>query len=290
MRLLEINGDGNFSLTSFTAGRIPPYAILSHTWEADSQELTFQDMINGDGKRKSGYKKIQFCRNQAEKDGLRYFWVDSCCIDKTSSSELSEAINSMFRWYQDAVECYVYLSDVSTSDVISLASSQLPGGSPLRQSRWFTRGWTLQGLLAPSSVKFFSKECDWIGDKSTLELHISNITGIAVKALQGTPMSQFSLDERISWASGRQTTVKEDEAYCLLGIFEVHMPLIYGEGRKNAFRRLREVAKFTSQHEPFPPCRSPQNLTSLIDQTSYPGSATSAQDLALARRWLVLAV
>jgi hypothetical protein len=157
----------------------------------------------------------------------------------------------MFRWYRDAVKCYVYLSDVSTKDIGSLASSKLPGGSPLRQSRWFSRGWTLQELLAPYSVQFFSSECDWIGDKGTLELHISDFTGVQVTALQGAPMSQFSLEERISWASGRQTTVQEDEAYCLLGIFEVYMPLIYGEGRKNTYRRFREVAKYTSQHEPF---------------------------------------
>jgi hypothetical protein len=82
MRLLEVNGDGGFSLTRFTTGSIPPYAILSHTWEADSQELTFDDMINGAGQHKSGYKKVQFCREQTEKDDLRYLWVDSCCIDK----------------------------------------------------------------------------------------------------------------------------------------------------------------------------------------------------------------
>jgi hypothetical protein len=251
MRLLRINSDGNFSLTRFLPGEIPPYAILSHTWETDNQELTFQDMVNGAGRNKAGYRKIQFCRDQAKKDDLQYFWVDSCCIDKASSAELSEAINSMFRWYQDAVKCYVYLSDLSTSDVISLVSSRLPGGSPLSRSKWFTRGWTLQELLAPSSVEFFSKEGDWLGDKGTLELHISNITSIAVKALQGTPMSHFSLDERISWATDRQTTIEEDQAYCLLGIFEVHIPLIYGEGRKNAFRRLQEVAKFTSKPKPF---------------------------------------
>jgi hypothetical protein len=251
MRLLKINQDGNFSLTRFGPNDTPPYAILSHTWEADNQELTFQEMETGTGRSKTGYRKIQFCGDQAKNDGLEYFWVDSCCIDKTSSAELSEAINSMFRWYQNAVKCYVYLSDMSTSNFMSLVSSSLSDNTPSRHSKWFTRGWTLQELLAPSSIEFFSNERDCLGDRRTLELYISDVTGIALKALQRTPMSYFTLDERMSWANNRKTTIEEDEAYCLLGIFEVHMPLIYGEGRTNAFRRLREFAKFTSKHEPF---------------------------------------
>src|SRR6266480_7739271 len=240
MRLLKINGNSNFNLTKFSPGEPPPYAILSHTWEADNQELTFQDMINGTGKSKAGYRKIQFCGDQAKKDGLNYFWVDSCCIDKTSSAELSEAINSMSRWYRNAVKCYVYLSDVSASDIIPSVPSQLPADAALKQSKWFTRGWTLQELLAPQALEFFTKEGELLGDKKGLELHICKFTGIAIEALQGTPMSHFSVDERMSWASNRQTTIEEDQAYCLMGIFEIHMPLIYGEGRKNAFRRLRE--------------------------------------------------
>ena len=240
MRLLKINNNNSFSLTTFVGSNIPSYAILSHTWEADNQELTFQDVINETGRNKTGYRKIQFCGDQAKKDGLEYFWVDSCCIDKTSSAELSEAINSMFRWYQNAVKCYVYLSDISTSDVISSMPSQLPDDSAFRQSRWFTRGWTLQELLAPPSLEFFSKEGKLLGNRTTLELNISDITGIAVKALQGTPMSQFSIDERMSWAAKRQTTIEEDQAYCLLGIFNIHLPLIYGEGVENAFIRLQD--------------------------------------------------
>jgi hypothetical protein len=243
--------DGTFSLTRFGPDDIPPYAILSHTWEADDQELTFQEITTGTGRSKAGYRKIQFCGDQAKKDSLAYFWVDSCCIDKTSSSELTESINSMFRWYQNAVKCYVYLSDVSASTAVSLGSSRLPDHSPFRNSRWFTRGWTLQELLAPISVEFFSNEMVFLGDKSSLEGYISDITGISIRALQRTPLSYFSLDERMSWANDRKTKIEEDQAYCLLGIFEVHMPLIYGEGRENAFRRLREVAKFTPKHEPF---------------------------------------
>jgi hypothetical protein len=145
----------------------------------------------------------------------------------------------------------VYLSDVPTSDVTSLVSPDLPDNSAFKRSRWFTRGWTLQELLAPSSVEFFSKDGEYLGDKQTLELQISNTTGIPIKALRGEPVSHFSRDERMSWASNRQTTIEEDLAYCLLGLFGAHISLIYGEGRKNSFRRLREVAKFTSKHEPF---------------------------------------
>jgi hypothetical protein len=234
MRLLKVNADGSFSLTSnwVASNKRPRYAILSHTWEADEQELTFQDLKEDGGKSKEGYKKIQFCGDQARKDGLEYFWVDSCCIDKSSSAEESKAINSMFRWYQDAAKCYVYLSDVSTT--------QKDLSQSLKQSRWFTRGWTLQELLAPISVEFFSREGELLGDKKKLECQIHEITGIAIEALRGRPLSQFSIDKRRSWAAKRKTTVEEDQAYCLLGVFEISLPLVYGEGEKNAFIRLED--------------------------------------------------
>ena len=113
MRLLKLGSRGELSLTKNLIKDIPLYAILSHTWGADDDEVTFNDLQNGSGKSKAGYAKIQFCGEQARKDGLQYFWVDTCCIDKPNHTELSEAINSMFRWYRDAVKCYVYLSDVS---------------------------------------------------------------------------------------------------------------------------------------------------------------------------------
>jgi hypothetical protein len=113
MRLLNSNADGSFSLTCFTGNNIPSYTILSHVWEADDQEVTFHDLINSLGSNKKGYRKIQFCSEQAERDGLRYFWVDSYCVDKSSSIKLQTAINSMFHWYRDSEKCYVYLSDVS---------------------------------------------------------------------------------------------------------------------------------------------------------------------------------
>lgn len=136
MRLLQIERNGGFSLIRFAAHNIPSYAILSHTWEAEDQELTFQDLMNGVGQNKGGYKKITFCRRQAQKDGLKYMWIDSCCIDQSSSAELSTAINSMFRWYQNAAKCYVYLSDVSTE----WTTLQSEWKSAFCRSRWFTRG------------------------------------------------------------------------------------------------------------------------------------------------------
>ena len=167
--------------------------------------------------------------------------VNTDCIDKSNNNELSEAINSIFRWYQRAVKCYVYLLDVLQPALDADDEfNQRPWESDFRKSRWFTRGWTLQELLAPASVEFFSKEGEKIGNKKSLERHIREITRIPVKALQGSPLSSFSITERISWQESRETTRKEDKVYSLLGIFEVHMPLIYGEGRKNAFKRLRK--------------------------------------------------
>jgi hypothetical protein len=227
MRLLHSHVDGSFSLTWFASNNIPSYAILSHTWEADDQEVTFQDICNTTGNSKNGYRKIQFCRQQAQKDGLQYFWVDSCCINQSSSAELSTAINSMFRWYQNAAKCYVYLSDVSTV-------------SAFHRSRWFTRGWTLQELLAPASVEFFSQDGIRLGDKKSLELQIHQITGVPTQALRGDPLSQIGVDKRLSWIVNRDTTVEEDIAYSIFGIFDIHLPLIYGERAIKALRRLGE--------------------------------------------------
>ncbi|KAH7086982.1 hypothetical protein FB567DRAFT_526687 [Paraphoma chrysanthemicola] len=234
MRLLRILDDGELSLVEYVGNSVPPYAILSHTWGSDSDEVTFRDVTEGVGRSKAGYRKLTFCSKQSACDGLQYFWIDTCCIDKTSSAELAEAINSMFRWYQNAEKCYVYLSDVSVN---------INGiGGELRGSRWFTRGWTLQELIAPASVEFFSKEEERLGDKQSLEETLSEITGVAIRALRGTTLSQFSVEERMSWAVRRETKREEDAAYCLLGIFGIHMPLIYGEGRKKALNRLqREI-------------------------------------------------
>jgi Heterokaryon incompatibility protein (HET) len=241
MRLLRLEDNGDFSLVEYVGSYIPRYAVLSHTWGADHEEVTFKDLTEGTGKNKAGYRKLAFCGKQAAKDGLQFFWVDTCCIDKSSSAELSEAINSMFRWYHDAIKCYVYLSDVSAGGSVgSDLSSQRTWKPDFQHSRWFTRGWTLQELLAPTSVDFFSAEGERLGDRISLLQKIHDTTGISIQALQGSLLSQFSVDERISWQERRETRREEDAAYSLLGIFDIHMPPIYGEGRKNAFVRLRK--------------------------------------------------
>ena len=187
MRLIKVNSDGTFSLTSVIGNRIPKHAILSHTWDNDNQKVTYQDLVKYLGESKAAYRKIRFCGEHANLDGIEFFWVDSCCIDKTSSAELAEAINSIFRWYRNADVCYVYLSDVANADIDMGA---------FRQSRWFTRGWTLQELLAPRSVEFFSREGQKLGDRKSLELQIHDITGIPVQALrQLRGLSHFTVEE-----------------------------------------------------------------------------------------------
>lgn len=239
IRLLQCKPDGRITFRETTSSDVPAYAILSHTWE--KEEVIFQDLeADADVSKtvgKAGWKKIQFCAKQAAADGLQYFWVDTCCIDKTNSVELGAAINSMFRWYQNAARCYVYLGDVNKT---AGRDDNSEWKAALRASRWFTRGWTLQELIAPRLVDFFSSEGERLGSKSSLESEIHEITGIAKGALRGNPLSSFTNKERMSWAANRNTTVEEDQAYCLIGMFDVSMPLIYGERKDQAFRRLEE--------------------------------------------------
>jgi hypothetical protein len=235
MRLLKFDSRGELSPTDDLIEDIPRYAILSHTWRLDGDEVTFEDLQSLSAKSKAGYDKIRFCGAQAKKDGLQYFWVDTCCIKKSSSAELQEAITSMFEWYRRAVKCYVYLSDVSTSKHGHDDKMQ----SAFQNSRWFKRGWTLQELLAPRVVEFYSQEGELLGDKTALEQQIYETTGIPLDALRGAPLRDFSQDERLKWAEKRETKKKEDKAYCLLGILGIFMYLNYGEG-DNAFKRLKE--------------------------------------------------
>jgi hypothetical protein len=241
MRLLRYNEQGELSIVSFDDRATPPYSILSHTWGADAEEVTFADLATGDGKAKRGYKKVRFCGQQARQDGLEYFWVDTCCIDKTDKAELSHAIRSMFRWYQNAARCYVYLLDVSAAKRESdRMLSKFTWEPAFRSSRWFTRGWTLQELLAPSTVEFFSQEWTKLGDKTSLKLLIHKITSISLEALNGAPLSQFSVDERLRWKGDRQTKREEDGWYSLSGIFDVEIAPAYSEGAASAFRRLMD--------------------------------------------------
>jgi len=227
------------------------YAILSHVWT--DEEVSFREM-SGDRSELSdriGYKKILACCEKAKADGIAYVWIDTCTIDKTSSAELSEAINSMFRWYRDATRCYVYLSDVLFTRKRKRRSkqSETPWISAIRESRWFTRGWTLQELLAPASVEFFAQGGQYLGDKLSLEQEIHQITGIALAALRDNRLSQFSVEERFRWVEKRKTKHEEDLAYCLLGIFGVFMPVNYGEGKDYAVRRLKKEIDEALKHD-----------------------------------------
>jgi hypothetical protein len=241
MRLITLREHGKLAWKEFSQDKIPPYAILSHTWGLE--EVSFLDLVNGSGASKAGYQKILFCGEQAARDGLRYFWVDTCCIDKRNNTELTKAVNSMFRWYHNAVKCYVYLHDVSISTSnVNVEKCQSAWETEFRKSRWFTRGWTLQELLAPTSVTFYSSQHKQLGDKQFLAELIHEITGIPILALHGHPLATFSVTERMAWSAKRQTTEDEDGAYCLLGIFNIFIPLIYGEGKDSALKRLqREV-------------------------------------------------
>ncbi|KAK4061400.1 hypothetical protein Trihar35433_9727 [Trichoderma harzianum] len=233
MRLINTQ---TFKLKDFSYETIPPYAILSHTWGDDSEELTLRDVKDGNiDKPGVGSIKLRGCCEQAQKDGLEYAWIDTCCIDKTNLVELSEAINSMFRWYNCASVCYAYLSDVPEDD------NPTERGSKFRSSRWFQRGWTLQELLAPKHLRFFNTKWQFIGTKGTISNVIKDITRVPRQFLLGiTGLHVASVAQRMSWAAQRETKRPEDLSYCLLGIFGIAMPMIYGEGGEQAFIRLQE--------------------------------------------------
>lgn len=241
MRLINVE---SLVLEEFISvdGDVPKYAILSHTWGAS--EVTFQDFTNPDKtirSGKTGFSKIQATCDLAAKAGLSHVWVDTCCIDKTSSAELTEAINSMFRWYRAAEVCYAWLADLPTDTDGRVLTHQLG------KCRWFTRGWTLQELLAPRRVEFYDESWIFRGTKEDLMAQLSEITKINTDILKD-PDQLFRLPvaQKMSWAATRQTTRVEDMAYCLLGIFNVTMPMLYGEG-SGAFQRLQEeISKETN--------------------------------------------
>jgi len=251
MRLLRCSSDSaGFSLVELFKEDIPPYAILSHTWGSDEDEVTFSDLRDEQAKTISGYSKLVFCSEQAAKDKIEFFWIDTCCIDQSSSAELTEAINSMYKWYQQAEKCYVLLSDVEI-DVPLEDISDEQWAQMFHKSRWFQRGWTLQEMLAPKVVEFFSKTGIPLGDKVTLLQALHLRTQVPQFALQNGPLEHFSIDDRISWMNGRQTKREEDAAYSLLGVCGTNMSLIYGEGREKALMRLRKKAE-RSVHDKVP--------------------------------------
>ncbi|TPX06836.1 uncharacterized protein E0L32_002332 [Thyridium curvatum] len=255
MRLLNVH---TRKLETFVASP-PEYAILSHTWE--DEEVLYEDICRPRHELSlmKGYKKVSYSCIQATIDGLQYVWIDTCCIDKSSSAELSEAINSMFNWYASSKVCYAYLSDF-----------ELPEGreddlSGLHPCRWFRRGWTLQELIGPHHVVFFDVFWTYIGEKGTsrygytkdwhqptrnLSQHLSTITRIPQSVLNRRypqdpetvqeSLNDFSVSQRMNWTANRGTSRPEDGAYCLMGLFSVNMPLLYGEGGCKAFGRLQE--------------------------------------------------
>ncbi|KAF1363310.1 HET-domain-containing protein [Lizonia empirigonia] len=238
MRLLRLEPiTQTWVIKDFPGQTVPFYAVLSHTWGPDDDdEVKFEDVQDGtrafSDSSKPGYL-----------DGLRYFWIDTCCIKKSDSSELARSLNSMFYWYQRAARCYVYLSDVSISD--STPGTTFKWENAFLKSRWFKRGWTLQELIAPNSVVFFSKEGELLGDKNNLATTIAMVSQIPTPALRGLKLSRLSRAERLSWATGRHTTVPEDSAYCLIGIFDVHLHMLYacGEYEKRKKAALDELER-----------------------------------------------
>ena len=208
--------------------------------------MLFADMKGGSPKARKGYSKIQSSCKEAVAHGYQHIWIDTCCIDKSSSAELSEAINSMYTWYQKAKICFAYLVDVPASVEIGEPDSSFA------HSRWFRRGWTLQELIAPSDLEFFSREWVNIGTKETLCDILAEITGIDVGIFTAdSEIESISIAQRMSWASQRATTRQEDIAYCLMGIFNVNMPLLYGEGKKAFFRLQEEIIKHSDDHSLF---------------------------------------
>ncbi|RDX43482.1 HET-domain-containing protein [Lentinus brumalis] len=222
------------------------YAILSHVWDAHEQSfqetaaLRAQCADAGLNPRDFSTPKVQVSCILAERHGFGWLWIDTCCIDKTSSAELSEAINAMYAYYAHAAVCYAYLRDVRCADVVDAAGAWNVNDLTFDRSRWFTRGWTLQELVAPEEVVFLSREWEVVGTKADLAALVAWITGIPAPVLRlEERIWDRSVAQRMSWAARRETTRPEDEAYCLMGLFSVNMPVLYGEGR-NAFLRLQE--------------------------------------------------
>lgn len=233
-------------LELFYGENTPAYAILSHTWgdgEVSHQEFQrlSEDSPHGKTTSKEGYHKIAAACEQARDGGYVYIWIDTCCIDKTSSAELTEAINSMFGWYKRSQVCYVYLSDITT-DFEQLVASEDGFEATLRQCRWLTRGWCLQELIAPQNIRFFNRQWQLIATKNTISRDISELTGIPESVLISPPtkdIHDFPIARRISWIAKRKTTRIEDMSYSLLGILDINMPMLYGEGPM-AFQRLQK--------------------------------------------------
>ena len=259
MRLINVEGflereelmkegkqvDRRVNVLEFCDDETTEYAILSHRWigkEVDYNEIVklakMDEEERSEIRRRDGYQKILQSCEQAKKDGYKWLWIDTCCIDKRSSAELSEAINSMYRWYENSRICYAYLHDVPGSSFPTAPNNETypkSNGWP----EWFTRGWTLQEMIAPRDVQFFNKNWHPISDKRALAFTLQTITGVPQHILkEGLSSNRPCIAQIMSWAANRTTTRVEDRAYSLMGLLDVNMPMLYGEGRK-AFHRLQ---------------------------------------------------
>jgi hypothetical protein len=240
------------------ANRGPPLPALTNGYESDHSDSSDTKSQRGSMvpsvtlhpfEHKAGYAKISYACGQAEKDGFQYVWVDTCCIDKRSSAEVSEAVNSMFGWYQRAAVCYAFLEDVHFDDY---TEAYMTWKDHFINSRWFTRGWTLQELLAPRKVVFYARGWRLLGTKSSLVKHVAKITGVdELILLEPKLVQNASVAQRMSWAANRTTTKPEDLAYSLMGLFGVNMPVIYGEGDKAFLRLQEEIIKRSDDHTIF---------------------------------------
>ncbi|PSN70380.1 HET-domain-containing protein, partial [Corynespora cassiicola Philippines] len=238
MRLLHSKGDAwsedplEITLREFIGTDIPRYMILSHRWR--EEEILFSHMSNADkstARNRTGFVKLEESCRIALQMGLEYVWIDTCCIDKSSSAELSEAINSMYAYYAKSEICFAYLDDVPYYPEDDL---------PLLNSVWFSRGWTLQELIAPEEIYFYSAGWKKLGSKYSTRKSLIIASGVVEEVLlDPNSLKEFSVAEKMSWAADRVTTRPEDQAYSLMGIFDVNMPPLYGEGREKAFRRLQ---------------------------------------------------
>lgn len=266
MRLINVE---TLALEEFYDDAIPKYGILSHTW--GEGEVKYEEMLQPDEEvmSRQGYQKIKRCAAYVKLQyWLMYVWVDTCCIDKRSSTELSEAINSMYVWYKKAEICIAYLADIPHEDMTNISGS-----------RWFTRGWTLQELVAPREVIFVNSQWIRFGIKRdgplvlSDALILSDITSIPPEVLQRGLHEKISVADKMSWVSSRQTTRREDIAYCLLGLFDVNMPLLYGEGDKAFIRLQEEIIKRSDDHSIFAWCDTGSHYSSyhglLADSPSF---------------------
>ncbi|KAF2652884.1 HET-domain-containing protein, partial [Lophiostoma macrostomum CBS 122681] len=259
-------------LREFFGKAVPPYAILSHTWTDD--ELRFSDIhpsTSRAARSKSGYEKVFKACAFAKKEGFEHIWVDSCCIDKSSSAELTEAINSMYSYYRDASVCIIYLADVPGLAEPDMGADKAYWLYRFKSSRWFTRGWCLQELIAPKRRIWLARDWSYIdpaefSDPNAKFLDtVASVTGISIEVLKDrTTMSHLCIAERMSWASARRTTRPEDAAYSLMGLFGINMAVLYGEGLENAFGRLQGEIMKTSFDQTIFAWRGPYNNSGLL--------------------------